>query len=298
MPILEILAGIGLAGLLPQLNSIVEFWRSTDCYISCAARRAMELKDHFIRADKDFIVNEELIDDIVLKLKCAQFGITVIAAPLGSGKSTLLRMAIETIQTSDHKHKIKLIRNGNYVLQAQILHLCLNIPQGRRLSQFLPENSIIILDRLNNKNESTDDMCSYLTAFAQDSYMSKKYKIVVCISDATSAKKIIACDPVIITRLYTSIKFVWSKEQADQYVDKSNWFKNIQSNDKEFILNLAEKCRYSPGLLRYVTDYDQFTIELKKDLKSLAASIEESWEEFKVLELEDINENGHKNTEK
>jgi len=78
-----------------------------------------------------------------------------------------------------------LIKNGRTILLTKGLHSIFHIPSEFSLSDFLPKNSVIIIDQIDFQMDPLPaDIRSYLTELATDSSNSGTFKIVLCVSDA------------------------------------------------------------------------------------------------------------------
>ena len=292
MPVISIslFVGVCIGGILSYKESIVAFLRSTECYIRYLVARKMDANDPLYITNGDVLPHEKLIHDVLLKLNGTHFGLFVLAAPRGSGKSSIIEMALKMNSTSESKFKIKLVTSYDLMDQEQYLHKYFNIPNDSNLSEYLPENSIILLDQVSLPRQfNTHENYMYLARLARDSFDSRKYKIVLSISDVAVAKKIRQLDLLRIHNLCSAGQFIWSKNQADQYMEKNKFFKDISTDDKQFLLDLAKQCYYSPEFLDCAANSKEFSPELKIRLKLVASFFGKSWREFIDMDADDVD---------
>ena len=288
MPIMSIVAAAIAGGILTQSKSIVDFLCSMDCYIRYVVERDIDSIDNLKSVDTDVIsCDDQVLSKIVSKIIGKNLGIFVFAAPVGSGKSTLIKMAMKEIKNSNRRFKVKLIENGDFVLRMRSLHDSLKIPADRCLSEFLPKDSIIIVDQVSMQTKFNRDLYAYLNGLASDSASSKKYKIIICVSDASLATQILQCDALKIRKLRLPDEMIWSEKRALQFMNKYDIFRNLTDVDRDLILKAASECNYSPGLLSFMREYKEFDKELKGKFKKAAVKIRKCWAKFSSSELKD-----------
>jgi hypothetical protein len=144
-----------VGGIVSQLTkSVLDCIFSSDLMIKISVESNMKMIDPIQLDKSNLVVGFEvqiLIDKIVSEIISTTHGVFVFAAPQGIGKSTYLKMAAIKLQLNHPNIKLKLIKNGGPVLQNQNLNILLKVPSGRALSDYLPNNSVIILDQIDFK---------------------------------------------------------------------------------------------------------------------------------------------------
>ncbi len=153
MPVLETIFLGFLGGLVANSSKALfdSVWNA-----ECVIRRSVEIimnatdNNTIIIDEKHIVDNSTIIDKMHGTIKSA-YGMFVCAVPPGSGKSTYMKLLMEKLSKSDVGMPIKLIRNGTTAIQQRKLHSLLHIPESRSLSEFLPSNSLIIIDQFDVK---------------------------------------------------------------------------------------------------------------------------------------------------
>jgi len=246
----SVLSGF-IGGVISQLaKSCVDYFWSLDFFIRQQVLQNMNSYDEeIVLKENDIISNESLIDTMITTLNGDNFGLFVFAAPVGSGKSTVIRIVLQEIKSRKLGMNLKLIKNGNSILQNQKFHECMKIPLNRPPCNYLPSNSCIIMDQIDFTVKSLSySLCSYITDLATDSFNSKQYKIVMCVSNALLAKAIIECNGYEkIQPLCDFTSLVWSNDQLDCFIRLK--LPNLPIEDIEKIRQLAQACKNSPGLV-------------------------------------------------
>jgi hypothetical protein len=228
-----------------------------------------------------------LIDKIVSEIISNTHGVFVFAAPQGIGKSTYLKMAAIKLQLNHPNIKLKLIKNGGSVLQNQNLNILLKVPSGRALSDYLPNNSVIILDQIDFKSSLSENLRNYLSDLATDSHNSKKFKVVLCVSDPIVTKEILSCNEYEKIYLLCRCRSLsWTKTLIDQLIRIKLAKLPIEQMDK--LKRLVDDSNNSPGLVvkafsiigsssgKVEIDADEW-----KGLEKYSESCKSCWEEFK-----------------
>ena len=274
--------GVYLADMLIQSNLIWE----TDWYIRYIVKKAMMDSKYCMEfpAAESMIENKALIDKIVGNLIGESFGLFVFAAPTGSGKSTFIKMAIRKIQelSNGNQFMIKLCMNGGQLLEKRSLHDHFKIPLHRPLSRYIPRGSIIILDHADVNPQLPHAVGDYLTELATDSANSKRYKIVVCVSNAILASRLIALHSgEKVHKLCCPSALQWSEVQAMEYMIENK----ISETSRMKLLEIVRKSYYSPGLLCLAAKRKSFKDDLWQKIDQDAKRIQRSWKEYEQMDL-------------
>lgn len=251
MPVNCYLTGlvIGFIGgytISPLGQYIADSINTTDFMIKRSVKRAMTTNDPINLDESSIIQCDELIDKMMRKIKSSAFGLFVFAAPSGSGKTTVIKMLVNKIKRD---HIVKYIKDGNEVLEKRDIKELLKVPHRRSLSDYIPNNSVIILDQIDYPFNLSNDIRSYLISLAVDSSNWKQYKVIVCVSDFNIAKSILKCNGYEkISRLCQYSDLQWSDEQLEKLIDLK--LRNLAHDDRIKIIKLAATCHNSPGLIK------------------------------------------------
>jgi hypothetical protein len=254
MPVLEFSVGSLISGffggMLTQLaKSAIDYLWNSDFFIRRSVSTNMDWGNvNLINDNNNVLVDSaDLICQIKRKMLGNTYGVLVFAAPQGSGKSTSVNVAAASI-SANRSIKLKLIKNGSTVLTNQDLNSHLKIPTGRALSDFLPANSVIILDQIDFSSPLSESLCNYITDLATDSHNSKIYKIVLCVSNSNVAKQILNCNGrEKIQLLCPYISLAWTDTQLRSFIQYK--LPQLPTDEYDKLTKLARKCKNSPGLI-------------------------------------------------
>jgi hypothetical protein len=290
MPILETLFFGFFGGLAASFSKALfdSVWNA-ECMIKRSVKLSMNTTDNnkIILDEKHIVDNSSIIDEMSGAINDG-YGIFVCGVPPGSGKSTYMKLLMEKLSKSDVGMSIKLIRNGTTVMQERKLHNLLRIPESRCLSEFLPPNSLIIIDQFDVKligylNEITRN---YIVELATDSANSKQFKIIICVSDAKLEKAILECNRFEkIRRLIQNRgSFRWTKTQVEHYFDKNLDY--LGQKDVEYLKDLGRGCKNAPGFFHLAFSLtrecynETLSGHAMSQLNEYVTSSSASWQEF------------------
>ena len=280
MPIVEFLVGSVSGALIVSFTKswIDAIWTS-EWYIKRKIANSMIVKHTINLAHEELIDNDILLSEMIWKIQSSQFGIFVLAAPSGSGKSTFVKMTIERMLLLDSPSPIKLYDSGSsLILQENGIHDSLQVPYYESLANFLPNGSILIIDQVDpNCAENLDDrLRAYLVGLAANSVNSKRFKIIICVSNALLAHNIVTANG------YEKIQYIcspqslqWTESQAQQF--SSKLLTSFTEQQLEVLFELASKCGYSPGLFMFAAKLSEFN---QTELENYARRSMQSWSEF------------------
>ena len=285
MPLSSVLYAF-TGGIISSVSKLlVDYLLATECYLKLIVRHNMDSNFPAITDSHIIPYNKHFFDRIVSKVTGNNFGIFVCTAPKDFGKSTLVKMLIREIYNSTKNvFKFKYIVNGDHVLRDRNLQLRLNIPEDRSLSEFLPKNSIIVVDSIYEDKNISEDFRLYLNELANDSYQSKYFKIIFCVSCASHARKIMAIDSK-IRELCSPIELQWSQEQALEFLNQFDKFQTMISAHKDLILDYGRRIKFCPGLLRAAMNSDEIdsdeTIHL---FDKIIADTQKYWNDYENMD--------------
>lgn len=268
MPVLETIAySLVIAWIMPAIVMRTEY------FIRCIARYVLNsVPEELIRYDKDekyhFVLNAS-VERIHNILKQSNYGLMVISAPPGTGKSTYL---FKALQLMTPKRRMKIFIGGAYLQDFKYILSTFGIPEhSRKLSQYLPPGSVIIIDQV-DLTEFNEAIRVNVIDLATDSHNSKKYLVILCLSNANFTRRVLDCNGGEKINLAVSpADLRWTRNDAIEFIG----MKNIPENKIDSCLELFAPC-YNPQIMR---DYfnrkdDEKIIKQRTELK------EECWKEF------------------
>lgn len=266
MPILELFAGavIGAVG-----KTFVDSLWTTECWQKWNVRRHLAMAEPIDLETGDIVSFKDITDIIFRRVTNVDYGVFVLAAPPGSGKSTLIKMTLPELRKKFRY--IKILRDDGNLFGMNIQE-SLYIPRRCALSEYLPAETLIIIDQIDLKIESlSPDLKAYITALAADSVNSKKFKMLFCVSDPNTAREILSCNGgEKVQEISCRDSLVWSKDQLGAFIRIK--LPHLSSQGIEKLKSLAKVCKNSPGLI------EKATVHLAGDEKSISEG------DWKILE--------------
>jgi hypothetical protein len=295
MPILESVFFGFLGGLVANSSKALSdsFWNG-ECIIRRSIKMSMNAIDNnTITLDEKHVVDNSQIIDEMHRAISGGHGIFVCGVPPGSGKSTYMKLLMEKLSKSDVGMSIRLIRNGTTAIQERKLHSLLRIPESRCLSEFLPPNSLIIIDQFDVKltEDLKEGIRNYIVELATDSANSKQFKIIFCVSDARLEKAILKSNGFEKIRrlIQDRHSFEWTEIQINQYI--GNNLNYLCDEDVEFLKKLGSSCKNSPGLfhlaftLTQESQGERLSTHTRSQLDEYATSSRATWQDFESSNL-------------
>jgi len=267
-----------------EAKEFVDTLWSSEFYLRRKVLQNMKASEPISLGEKFIIQHNSLMDNLFQMITGDCFGILVFAAPQGAGKSTFINMVLKKIKSEKSYTKLKLIKNGSTILLTKGLHSIFQIPSEFSLSDFLPKNSVIIIDQIDFQMDPLPaDIRSYLTELATDSSNSGTFKIVLCVSDAKVSRDILECNGGEKIHLICGCKNIpWADHQLADYVTLR--LPDISQEHKSKLCELARNCHNIPSLVANAAVLSQRLAwddgDLWTSLGAHSEKREESWKEF------------------
>eukprot|EP01032_Pedospumella_encystans_P013809 gene13809-15880_t len=150
-------------------------------------------------------------------------GVHILGGPPGCGKSTCVSGAIELCRQR-HAHKLILLLHGPELLRSRGLHAELGVPTRKRISTYVPEGSVIVIDQLDlgSFTELTIEMQGYLIELAADSVNNPTFHIILVVSKPEvfgTLMRLNGCEK--FQDICRPSDFGWSVERMTLMVDHS-----------------------------------------------------------------------------
>jgi hypothetical protein len=254
----------------------------TECWIRCMTRRSLDsVPEDLIKYDKneenDIVLNDSVkrITTVLQEiLQESEYGLLVISAPAGTGKSTYLMKALQNMTP---KRRMKIFTGGSYLQDFKKILSAFGIPGYAKLSRYLPEKSIVIIDQVDFTGAAFNETIQgNITELATDSHNSKKYLVILCVSDANFAKKVLLCNGGEKINLAVPPEILkWTRIDAENFIR----MKNIPEDRIQFLLDLFAPC-YNPQIMRdYFKRRGWWTDDA---IRSRSEVKEERWDEFET----------------
>eukprot|EP01036_Dinobryon_divergens_P025923 gene25923-34517_t len=121
------------------------------------------------------------------------------------------------------------------------------IPDYAKLSSYLPQGSIVIIDQVDFTAATFNETIrGNVIDLATDSHNSKKYLAILCVSDANLAKKVLDCNGgEKINLVVAPENLKWTEIDAEKFIR----MKNIPEDKIQFHLGLFAPC-YNPQIMQ------------------------------------------------
>lgn len=174
-------------------------------------------------------------------------GVSVLGGPCGSGKSTYIDKYIPLL-ARETGVDVVFLKVDREFLSDSGLHSYLGIPKNKRISEYIPKGTTIILDQCDLKHRDiAPEMQEYITDLATDGRNSGSFHVIISVSDSD-----LFADVVLnqnygqkITQLCLPSVMKWSQKQIKRYIDESlpKW----SLNDREKFADLFKGKQSFPG---------------------------------------------------
>ena len=273
MPVLEtVVYSIVIAWFMPAIVM------RTDCWIRCMATTVLDsVPEDLIKYEENEENDVVLNDSITIVLQEREYGLLVISAPAGTGKSTYLMKALQKMTT---KRRMKFFTGGAYLQDFKKILSSFGMPDHAKLSTYLPKKSIVIIDQVDFTGAAFNETIqANITDLATDSHNSKKYLVILCVSDAKFAKKVLLCNGgEKINLVVPPVKLKWTKCDAEKFISLKMISMKMNPEDEMMqpLLEDFAPC-YNPHIMR---DYFKRKGWTKDAIKSRTKLKEERWDEF------------------
>ena len=221
-----------------------------------------------------------------LKKSKSTGGMQVVGAPFGSGKTTIICEAVQKFATNNGVPYYYL--QGPSAIGENKIHEFLGLKPLERVSDFVPQGSIFVLDQVDVELDEIDPkQRNYLIGVATDGFNNGAFTLIVCVSNVkvfgamsqyNGGQKIMAmCRPSYVK---------WDKEALRTYINRKYHSWSCQVMEEVLDLCMAAP---TPGLVD--TIFDVLSQECVEDFKNIsgdaAATINlhittmvKKWDEF------------------
>mmetsp|Transcript_3301 Transcript_3301/g.4560 ORF Transcript_3301/g.4560 Transcript_3301/m.4560 type:complete len:279 (+) Transcript_3301:123-959(+) len=245
-----------MAAVSLLVKDIYEWFKKTDFVRKQSIRSEMQLEVTLINYLKDgkgyFSPNKNLEDSLMDLFETAlcEGGLYVFGSPSHTGKSVYLQEYLNAFRRKrKDKTYIAVVTFSDEEINMKSFQALLKIPFGRKLSDFLPKGSLIVIDQFNLQHLS-EGLKLFFTELATASFNSKDFGVIVSVSSPAVYDDILkcnygqkifpACDPKLL-QYNEDMMFQFAKEvQPNWHIDK--------------ITDAVESCKKyrSVGVLRQV----------------------------------------------
>lgn len=216
-------------------------------------------------------------------------GVFVLGAPGGSGKTTYLNKSIIQYQGSTccnyNKNPVKVIHFVGEAFNGTTLRKKLHVPEGGRLTDFLPQHSWIVIDQFDlAPQEITPEMKTFIVAIAAESRNNRRFSVILAMSNPESIQIVLQLNNMdkISPFLCHPNLFKFSEDEMNEFTE--NMFPSLTLDQKEKVVFLA-KDSCSVGYLKTVCERcPQIDMIYEKSQGNLT-KMQAQWNEFtKVYE--------------
>lgn len=185
--------------------------------------------------DIPYVKNPKVIGIIDDAFHSNKGGIQVLFAPAGTGKTTYLALV-----SQEHKVKGEHVEFVSCAASKQHLYACLNIlNEAFQLSEVLPEKTVLVLDQMETPILGPE-LKSMLLEIALDSRKSKRFNVILSVSNIEAAKKILSLNGNDkIKSLGRCAEYRWGRELVTAYVEQSKQYTAWTDADRASLVELA-----------------------------------------------------------
>jgi hypothetical protein len=247
--------------------------------------------------EKSLLIDHDPFEKILMRcirvgIRCG--GVSVLGCPAGSGKSTYIGKYIPVLARENNVGFIFLNVDSDFLSQRG-LHHHLGIPRTKRISEYIPKGTIIVLDQCDLKfRHIKPEMEQYIVDLATDSRNTRSFHVIICVSNSD-----VFADMVIrynngqkISQLCLPSAIKWTHNQIKNYINASlpNW----TTNDREKFAALFNNVE-SPGpvwdALQIIEvdslcSYEDLDASIQARICVSLTTLAKSWVEFDKVERE------------
>eukprot|EP01138_Halocafeteria_seosinensis_P011682 gb/GECG01011938.1/.p1 GENE.gb/GECG01011938.1/~~gb/GECG01011938.1/.p1 ORF type:complete len:220 (+),score=27.86 gb/GECG01011938.1/:1-660(+) len=204
----------------------------------------------------------------------------VVYSPTGTGKTTYVHTYLnQWLKANPNKQRYALWLTSSYSLKSH-----LHIPDNS-VSRWTPDGSIVVIDAA-EAMEWDEKARASLLSLAIESRNTKKYNVIVVVSDREKADTILRLNGNDkVAPLCAPATFQWGAEEVDKFIEDS--FKCLTTSDREFLKKEA-KGAACPGFLQeMMTHYNDKKTLTSGDhafIKQRALMRIEEWKSFQELD--------------
>ena len=219
-------------------------------------------------------------------------GVSILGSPAGSGKSTYLSRYIPLLAQENRVGFIFLKADADFLSQRG-LHDHLGIPKNKKISDYIPKGTIIVLDQCDIKHRHIKpEMEQYVIDIATDSSNTLSFHVIVCVSDSD-----VFADMVMhynngqkISQLCLPSAVKWTHDQIKRYISVSlpDW----SLDDLEKFTALLSDVK-SPGPVWHALQlieldglrcYDDLDDDIRAQICINVTTLATSWKDFDIVE--------------
>lgn len=250
-PRMAILESIGLMFLGAVIKSVVD-WVTVRVHAAESVSAKVAAANEALPVGADTTVDHIHFRRYLFhNLADRRYGMFVLGAPTGSGKSTMIGVVLEQFRRKQSNRHALYFKRGESILKRQSLNLLLGFPEDDALSDNLPAGSILVIDQVDFPLcDLTADMKSYLRQIATDSYNSKRYHVVVVVSNPQVMRAILRLNnSEKIQALCPPGVLQWDQQLLRQLIEER--FGSWTVADKEMLLHASTNAQ-APGVVSHV----------------------------------------------
>lgn len=156
-----------------------------------------------LKEPASYVPNEEVIQDLFNILELDIGGLFVFGAPAGAGKTTYLNVSLRKFQCKYKDRRRIYYISGLTPKSFEVL----GIPPGRMYHEFLPTESIIIIDQVDNSQNNSvlsKEIEELLVQLATQSRNSRAFHVILVISNPEVMKIVLTLNGG--EKIYSAVK--------------------------------------------------------------------------------------------
>jgi hypothetical protein len=201
-----------------RYRNLPRFVKTTAVWISsaalCVAANYSAVQRHKFLQENKLVCDQRLIQvldvDIVdhplattiiqdaIRFGRREGGVLVFGSPCGSGKSTYVNSCLfqpQSIREQVFQPNVIITMSGLHPLQDDGIRKVLKIDKNTRISSVVPTGTIFVFDQIDcAPHKITERFVENVTELATDSRNSKKYTVIIIVSDPDVYNMILQCN--------------------------------------------------------------------------------------------------------
>lgn len=226
---------------------------------------------------EEYVDNPKLVSQLEEFISLKIGGLFVLGAPCGSGKTTYLNKAIENFQKKNLSRKLYYL-NGI----SEETFESLDVPSGKRFSEFLPSGSVIIIDQAESKDDPSPKVFNLLIQLAVQSRNSKRFHTIIVVSSFKLMGDILNLNGgEKIYSVASTALLKWDEDRQLEFAKKllPNW---SSENQKALVAKVqaSGSCGILFSLSQQLKEFPQyFDDEFSEEVEQIKRRASE-WDEF------------------
>lgn len=245
------IAGTVVGGILTHVGKgIFEYIQNLKCSIQSNVKRILKRQEiDMVQDTKPIIINKNFSNALrKFFYESTIGGVWIVGAPSGSGKTTYIGDYIAKLRQDSWYTSRIAVFDGNAIVPL-CLHKALSINENERLSEYIPKGYKLIIDQVDIKESLFSlEMQNYIVRLATDSRNSKRYAVLICVSDPTVMRIMLSLNNYDkISELCPPSYLHWNEDLVRKFIDEK--YTAWEEDEKNRLFELTKSAKSCGALI-------------------------------------------------